>query len=209
MDPAARWPGCVRPPSSAYSSWQARPRRGDARRPSPHPGSGWQTTPECTPSGPATGLWPSAGPTMNAHLNGEGSGIKRPSWQGPFEAAAGQLAHRQPAGGTPWTTPSSGRRVAATLARICRTARGEWTLGYAKIANRTVPEEYFAVADQVDALYATPATAAAWRRRRLHRSTSMLVLRCEEGLRSILAVVRSVTACSRQPWRTEAGDGPR
>jgi site-specific recombinase XerD len=37
----------------------------------------------------------------------------------------------------------------------------DMTLRYAKIANRTVSEEYFAVADQVDALYAAPAPGPA------------------------------------------------
>ena len=35
----------------------------------------------------------------------------------------------------------------------------DMTLRYAKIANRTVADEYFAVTDQVDALYGHPATA--------------------------------------------------
>lgn len=37
----------------------------------------------------------------------------------------------------------------------------DMTLRYAKIANRTVAEEYFAVTDQVDALYGTPAALPA------------------------------------------------
>jgi site-specific recombinase XerD len=37
----------------------------------------------------------------------------------------------------------------------------DMTLRYAKIANRTVSEEYFAVADQVDALYTAPAPGPA------------------------------------------------
>jgi hypothetical protein len=35
------------------------------------------------------------------------------------------------------------------------------TLRYAKIANRTVADEYFAVTDQVDALYAQAASLPA------------------------------------------------
>jgi len=36
----------------------------------------------------------------------------------------------------------------------------DMTVRYAKIANRTVSEEYFAVADQVDALHTTPPSAS-------------------------------------------------
>jgi hypothetical protein len=45
-----------------------------------------------------------------------------------------------------------------------------------KIANRTVSEEYFAVADQVDALYAaTPATAACHGVSRLRRDDTRML----------------------------------
>jgi hypothetical protein len=51
----------------------------------------------------------------------------------------------------------------------------DMTLRYAKIDNRTVSEEYFAVADQVDALYATAPAHACPGVTRLHRNDTRML----------------------------------
>ena len=63
-------------------------------------------------------------------------------------------AHPGHPGHQPRHDPGSDRRDA-------RAPQLDMTLRYAKIANRTVAEEYFAVTDKVDALYAKPAPLPA------------------------------------------------